>query len=109
MKKKVLAHRWIWEHTKGAIPAGICVLHECDNPPCVNPNHLFLGTVLDNVQDMDKKGRRKFKITSKLTADQISEIRSAPKTWGYQTRLAKKFGVDQSTISDVINGVSFKN
>ena len=52
------AHRFTWEKTYGKIPDGFCVLHHCDNPPCVNPEHLFLGTNLDNVRDRDAKGRQ---------------------------------------------------
>lgn len=55
--KMKLAHRMAWETWKGPIPVGIQVLHACDNAPCFNPDHLFLGTPADNVEDMDAKGR----------------------------------------------------
>jgi HNH endonuclease len=51
------AHRLVWEYTYGPIPEGFQVLHHCDNPPCCNPEHLFLGTSLDNNRDRDAKGR----------------------------------------------------
>lgn len=55
--KKIRAHRFAWELFFGPIPPGLSVLHRCDVPPCVNPDHLFLGTNYDNIQDMIRKGR----------------------------------------------------
>ncbi len=90
-----LAHRLSWTLYRGEIPSGLWVLHSCDQPSCVNPNHLFLGTRQDNVDDMLKKGRNakgEGNGASKLTDVQVREI--------YLMRgkisgmvLAKKYGV----------------
>lgn len=56
-RKSLRAHRFSWIYFNGSIPEGVCVLHRCDNPLCVNPRHLFLGTRIDNNKDRDKKGR----------------------------------------------------
>ena len=53
------AHRIAWELVHGPVPEKFCVLHKCDNPPCINVDHLFLGTQQDNLADMNAKGRRR--------------------------------------------------
>jgi HNH endonuclease len=98
------AHRASWEVHRGPIPDGMDVLHECDVRPCINPDHLFLGTDIDNIADMDAKGRRyvlrgEENGYSVLTEAQVVEIRSRPRYHGSGTEMAVEFGVSPSLIS----------
>ena len=100
-----LAHRAAWRLMKGSIPQGMCVLHHCDNPVCVNPTHLFLGSQSDNCKDMWAKGRARPKTNygekhgmSKLNSEKVLEIRSSNLS---NKELGEKFSVSSTTICDV--------
>lgn len=113
------AHRMAWELTNGPISGGLGVLHRCDNPPCVRPDHLWLGTPLDNALDMVSKGRqgrlssdpaRRNRVVGpprqKISNDQLAEIRRRFGSGGVsQSALAREFGVHQSYVSPVVRGL----
>jgi hypothetical protein len=91
--KDIRAHRFSWILHFGAIPAGMCVLHKCDNPKCVRPEHLFIGTVSENNKDRSAKGRSATK--SRLTMPQIAE---ALHTTESIHKLANRWGVCSHTV-----------
>lgn len=102
--KNNLAHRVSYMLYVGAIPKGLKVLHRCDVPSCVNPNHLFLGTQLDNVRDMFSKGRQpKCKAntnSAKLTLVEVNEIRKSNRS---VKELSLSYGVTRETIYNIVN------
>ncbi len=99
LKKLRTAHRMAYEETNGPIPEGLCVLHRCDNPPCFNVDHLFLGTHADNAADKVAKGRARG--PSKLTREQVLEIKSAPVS---SRAMARSFGVSYKTVKRIRRG-----
>lgn len=110
--KKVHAHRVSWMITNGTIPDGLYVLHTCDNPGCVNPKHLKLGTHQDNMDDMVARNRLpseagELNHRAKLTWDQVREIRRRYPNFSQQF-IAKEYGVSPKTISKIITGIRWK-
>lgn len=110
------AHRVAWLLTHGPVPEGQCVCHTCDNPPCCNPAHLFVGSKADNLRDMREKGRDskppllagERSRTAKLTADDVENIRSN-RTNLTGTALADLFGVRPAAISDILRRKTWKH
>lgn len=106
------AHRLAWEIVNGPIPDGQWVLHRCDNPPCCNPSHLFLGTQADNDADRTAKGRGIHGVShpyAKLTPDSVREIRSRIAGGEIPSALAIEFGVSSSTLYDMIHGKTWRH
>lgn len=107
--EKKSAHRFAYEKYKGAVPSGMVVMHSCDNPACVNPSHLSIGTQADNMLDCLSKGRTTKgtkNARAKLTDQQIPAIRSDPRP---QHIIAKEYGVNQNTISCIKRRVRWKH
>lgn len=109
-KRTVGAHRVSYELYKGPILLGMHVCHACDNPSCVNPAHLWIGTAGDNARDRDAKDRVQHGQThyaAKLTEEDVAEIIKCSGT-NTQTELARKFRVDPSNISQILSGKRWK-
>lgn len=96
--KNYNAHKAAWLVYKGEMPEDKLVLHTCDNASCVNPDHLYLGTALDNQRDKLKRGRCK---VEKLTIEQVKEIREAFRNGVRSDYLANKYGVSNVTIHNI--------
>lgn len=111
------AHRWAWQHYRGEIPAAnewggtLHVLHRCDNPSCVNPDHLYLGTNKDNVRDKMLRGRH-FVVSgerhpdAKITEQDVLAIRASDKPYA---TLASEYGVAESTIGSIKQRKSWRH
>lgn len=106
------AHRIAWVFAHGPIPTGLCVLHKCDNPPCVNVEHLFLGTIADNNRDRDEKGRARGGANrgsrnpqAKLHESDIPWVRAFVRSGHKQRVVADAFGITQTAVSAIARGV----
>ncbi len=103
--KLVSAHRMAFELTKGPIPDGLVIRHDCDNRGCVNPDHLSAGSQSENIRDMVVRGRNKDRSgenngMAQLTWEKVREIRSMA---GTVTQIAEKFGISLSSASMILN------
>lgn len=109
--KSINYHRAVYQEIHGDLAPGMVVLHTCDNPRCINPDHLRAGTQSENVQDMLQKGRDNYTNPtgeahgqSRLTEEQVAEIKESS---DIQRILAERFGVARTTISAIKTGRSW--
>ena len=106
-RRPLLTHRLAWMRAFGAIPAGLFVCHHCDNPPCVNPAHLFLGTVADNNRDRDQKHRcpricGEAHPGARLTDAKVRRIRFLSANRVPQKLIAAAYGITRAGISGIV-------
>ncbi len=103
--EKIKAHRLSYELFKGEITDNLLVCHGCDNPSCVNPEHLWLGTNKDNMKDMHDKGR----IYTKLSPYQITKMRQLWKDGSSSKEICEKYGVTSGHLSNIVNRKIWKH
>lgn len=108
-----IAHRFSWELHNGPIPEGMLACHHCDTPPCVNPDHLFVGTHKDNAQDSLKKGRHSRANgdhwnRSSITWDDIPKIKELKEQGLTYEEIGKQYGVGPTCIYDICKNRSWR-
>ena len=113
-RKHTYAHRFSWELHNGSIPDGLCILHHCDNPKCVNPTHLFLGTIKDNARDMMNKGRNnpakgERQGNAKLTEKIVRQIRLSLIDGVTAKELSEKYNTALPNIYNIKNRKRWKH
>ncbi len=111
--KGLSAHRYAWERANGPIANGLLVLHRCDNPPCINPDHLFLGDHADNMADKVAKGRQQKGEQcpiARLTAALVRELRKRYLAGGISYKaLAAEYGFSTNAVCCAVRGVTWKH
>jgi len=111
-RRQHVAHRVAWEIANGPVPAGQIVRHRCDNPQCIEPAHLELGTQADNMQDMisrrrfDRTGERNN--SARLTWPVVRALRAASTAGASVKQLAAEYGVCKSQVRNIISGHHWK-
>lgn len=109
-RKDHSAHRWLWEFQNGSIPPGKKLCHRCDNSLCVRSDHMFIGSQLDNIRDMDTKGRRgdsrhfgEKNASAKLTREKVEEIRMLHATGKFTyVELGERYGVSEFAVRSAV-------
>ena len=104
--KGMMAHRASYNIYKGEIPDGVLVLHKCDVPSCVNPDHLWLGSYLDNQRDKMAKGRG---TCEKLSPEKVSMIKGLLRMGVLGTRICNDFGISRTTLCSIKKGRTWKD
>lgn len=107
--KKIRVHRLSYEIHKGPIPQGLVACHRCDVPGCVNPEHLFVGTLADNIADRDAKGRQargERGAGSKLTSNNVLSILADGRT---HRAIGEDYGVSHRTVGEIKRGRKWKH
>lgn len=116
--KTYLTHRAAWMVEHGEIPKGMNVCHSCDNPACINPAHLWLGTQSQNIRDCVAKGRYVVNTAprlgeqnnwAKVTEDQVCEMRARFRQGEQKKVIAKDFGMSPTNAGDIIRGITWKH
>lgn len=107
--RHVIAHRAAWELLIGPIPSGMCLLHSCDNPRCVNPEHLRVGTQLENIDDRNQRGRTQRRPgatnhQAKLTEEQARQILDLKGSGLSQREVGLRYGVTRTNIGYIWRG-----
>jgi hypothetical protein len=111
-RNRIRVHRLVWELFFGKIPAGKWVLHRCDNPPCIEPSHLYLGTNLENVRDRQERGRTKFGVqhgNCKITEAQAKRVFAMLDDGTPPIEVARHLKVSRHIINDMKRGRTWQH